>query len=425
MNKNINIAYVPVNSLKPAEYNPRKWDEKAEASLTESLSQFGLIDPFIVNKAKGRENILIGGHFRWHVAKKLNFKEVPVVFVNIPDLAKEKELNLRLNRNTGEWNFKLLAEFDIELLLDVGFDDSDLSIIWDESLGLEEDEFDVQKELEEIEEPRTKDGEMFQLGNHFLVCGDSTDPETVKRLVGDNKINTIYSDPPYNISYDYQKGLGEKDKYKCGEVDDKLTQSEYRKFLEATLLSGLKHCEPNAHIFYWCDQKYIGVLQDVYRQHGIDNKRVCLWIKNNQNTTPQVAFNKCFEPCVYGTIGKPYLSDKSLNFTEILNPEIDTGNRTIDDIMDLLDIWMVKRLPTSEYLHPTQKPVTLHEKPLKRCTKVGDHVLDMFGGSGSTLIACEQLGRKVFLVEKDPRFCDVIIQRYLALNPKNHVKKCN
>lgn len=423
--QNLKIAYVPVNSLKPAEYNPRKWDEKAEAKLTESFSEYGIVDPFIVNKAKGRENILIGGHFRWHIAKKLGHEEVPVVFVDIPDLEKEKELNLRLNRNTGEWDFKLLAEFDIELLLDIGFDDSDLSVIWDESLGIEEDEFDVQKELEQIEDPKTKDGEMFQLGNHFLICGDSTDSETVQKLLGKNKINTIYSDPPYNLDYDYQKGLGDTDKYKCKKVDDKLSRAEYRKFLESTLLNALKHCEKDAHIFYWCDQKYIGLIQDLYLKHGIENKRVCLWIKNNQNATPQVAFNKCFEPCVYGTIGKPYLSKKSLNFTEVLNPEVDTGNRTIDDIMDLLDIWLVKRLPTSEYLHPTQKPVTLHEKPLKRCTKVGDNILDLFGGSGSTLIACEQLGRKVFLVEKDPRFCDVIIQRYLALNPNNHVKKCN
>ncbi|MCF7917886.1 DNA modification methylase [Candidatus Gracilibacteria bacterium] len=421
----IKIVSVPIKELKPSLYNPRKWDEQQTAHLRESIERFGFVDPILVNGSAKRKNIVIGGHFRLKVAQEIGLKTVPVVYLDIPDIEQEKELNLRLNRNTGSWNYELLKEMDISLLLDVGFDDSDLSIIWDESLGLEEDEFDVGKELKKIEDPKTKDGEMFQLGNHFLICGDSTDSETVRTLLGGKKVNTLYCDPPYNLDYDYQKGLGDKDKYKCQKVDDKLSRAEYRKFLEATLLNALKHCEPNTHIFYWCDQRYIGLLQHLYRKHGIDNKRVCLWIKNNQNVTPQVAFNKCFEPCVYGTIGKPYLSPKSLNFTEILNTEIDTGNRTIDDILDLLDIWMIKRLPTSEYLHPTQKPVTLHEKPLKRCTKVGDTVLDLFGGSGSTLVACEQLGRTAFLVEKDPRFCDVIIQRYLALNSKNNVKKCN
>lgn len=421
----IKIVSVPIKELNPAPYNPRTWNEKQTEHLRKSIERFGFVDPILVNGSEKRKNIVIGGHFRLKVAQEIGLDSVPVVYLDIPDIEQEKELNLRLNRNTGSWNYDLLKEMDISLLLDIGFDDSDLSVVWDENLGLEEDEFDVQTELEKIEEPKTKDGEMFQLGNHFLVCGDSTDPETVQLLLGENKANTIYCDPPYNLDYDYQKGLGDENKYKCQKVDDKLSRAEYRQFLEVSIINALKHCEKDAHIFYWCDQKYIGLLQDLYLQQGIDNKRVCLWIKNNQNATPQVAFNKCFEPCVYGTIGKPYLSKKSLNFTEVLNPEVDTGNRTIDDIMDLLDIWLVKRLPTSEYLHPTQKPVTLHEKPLKRCTKVGDVVLDLFGGSGSTLVACEQLGRKAFLVEKDPRFCDVIIQRYLSLNPKNHVKKYN
>jgi len=421
----IKIVSVPIHKLNPAPYNPRQWDEKQTAQLRTSIERFGFIDPVLVNGANKRKNIVIGGHFRLKVAQEIGLKTVPVVYLDIPDLAQEKELNLRLNRNTGSWNYDLLKEMDISLLFDTGFDDTDLSIMWDENLGLEDDEFKTRKELEKITEAETKEGEMFQLGRHFLICGDSTDPKVLEKLLGTNKIDTIYADPPYNLNYDYQKGLGEKQKYKCKAVKDDRSYEDYHKFLALTLSNGLKNCHKDAHIFYWCDQKYIGLLQDLYRSMNIDNKRVCLWIKNNQNATPNVAFNKCYEPCVYGTIGKPYLSAKSSNFTEILNPEIETGNRTIDDILDLLDIWLVKRLPTSDYLHPTEKPVTLHEKPLKRCTKAGHHVLDLFGGSGSTLIACEQLGRTAFLVEKDPIFCDVIKKRYLALNPQNDVKKCN
>ena len=420
----IKIVSVPINELDPAPYNPRQWDKLQTEHLRKSIERFGFVDPILVNGAKNRRNVVVGGHFRLQVAKEMGMKEVPVVYLDISDTEQEKELNLRLNQNTGSWNYDLLKEFDITLLLDVGFAEKELDVVWD--VALEEDGFNTRKELEKSQKkPESKEGEIYLLGRHRLICGDSTDPDIFKKLLGGAKIDMIYADPPYNLNYDYQKGLGQKTKYGCGKIKDNWSDAEYEKFLDATLKSGIKYCNPNAHIFYWCDQRYIGLLQNLYQNNGIENKRVCAWIKNNQNATPQVAFNKCYEPCVYGTIGKPYLSEKSSNFTEILNPEIETGNRTIDDILDLLDIWLVKRLPTSEYLHPTEKPVTLHDRPLKRCTKPGHNVLDMFGGSGSTLVACEQLGRTAFIVEKDPAFCDVIKKRYLALNPTNDVKIIN
>lgn len=421
----IQVQQVPISKLNPAPYNPRKWEVGPTKQLTESIQRFGLVDPILVNDAKERRDIVIGGHFRLKIAKDLGYKEVPVVYLNIPEIEKEKELNLRLNRNTGDWDFEILKDFDMDLLLDVGFDDSDLSAIWDEALGVEDDEFKTRDELENIEEPETKEGDVFQLGKHRLICGDSTDEKVVQKLLETTKINMIYSDPPYNIGFDYNKGIGTNGKYQGKKTDDSKSQTEYRAFLENTLQNGLKHCHADSHIFYWCDQNYIGLLQSLYQQNSIDNKRVCLWIKNNQNVTPQIAFNKCYEPCVYGIRGKPYLSPKSQNLTEITNPEIENGNRTIDDILDLLDIWLVKRLATNEYQHATEKPVVLHDRPLRRCTKPGDTVLDLFGGSGSTLIACEQLGRKAFLVEHEPAFCDLIIKRYLALNPQNDVKKIN
>jgi DNA modification methylase len=423
--KKLQIQQVPISKLNPAPYNPRRWEVGSIKQLTESIKKFGLVDPILVNGSKERKNIVIGGHFRLKIAKDLGYKEVSVVYLNISEIEKEKELNLRLNRNTGDWDFEILKDFDMDLLLDVGFDDSDLSAIWDEALGVEDDEFKTRAELENIEDPEAKEGDMFQLGKHRLICGDSTDPKVVQKLLKTTKINMIYSDPPYNIGFDYDKGIGTAGKYKGKKTNDSKSQAEYRIFLENTLRNGLKHCYPDAHIFYWCDQNYIGLLQDLYKHNGIDNKRVCLWIKNNQNVTPQIAFNKCYEPCVYGIRGKPYLSPKSQNLTEITNPEIENGNRTIDDILDLLDIWLVKRLPTNEYQHATEKPVVLHDRPLRRCTKPGDTVLDLFGGSGSTLIACEQLGRKAFLIEHEPAFCDLIIKRYIALNPQNNVKKIN
>lgn len=413
----LNISYVHQSKLRSAEYNPRKWDENSTRQLAESIKRFGLIDPIIVNGAPSRKNIVIGGHFRLQVARMLGISEIPVVYVNIPNSDKEKELNLRLNRNTGEWDFELLKEFDVELLLDVGFDDSDLSHIWDENLGVEDDEFDTEQELKEIGTPKTKLGDVYQLGSHRLICGDATNPEVLKKLVLENKASMLYCDPPYNISLDYSNGIGTNGKY-GGKTNDKKSEEEYKTFLKKTLGNALTSAFPDAHIFYWCDENYIGMVQEIYKELGITNKRVCLWIKNNQNVTPQTAFNKVYEPCVYGIRGNPYLSESVKNLNEVLNKEVGTGNRLIDDILDLFNIWLAKRLPAQEYEHPTEKPPTLHEKSLRRCTKAGDIVLDVFGGSGSTLIACEQLKRKAYLCEIEPIFCDLIIKRYEKLTGK-------
>lgn len=414
----LKIEYINVETLIPAAYNPRTWDEAAIKNLSASFKGFNIVDPLIVNSTKGRENIVIGGHFRLEVAKRLGFKQVPVIFVSIPDIEKEKELNLRLNRNTGAWDFELLKEFDVNLLLDVGFDDADLSHIWDDALSIEDDNFDAKKAIEEIGTPRTKLGDLIKLGNNFLICGDATDPATIQRLVGANKIDILNYDPPYNINLDYDKGIGSNGKYGGKQTKDNKTDIEYRQFLFSPLQNGLSVAQNDCHVFCWCDETYIGLVQGIYQELRIENKRVCLWVKNNQNATPQIAFNKAYEPCVYGIKGKPYLAPTPTNLNEILNKEIGTGNRLPDDILDLFNIWLAKRIPTTDYEHPTQKPPTVYEKSLRRCSKPGDAVLDVFGGSGTTLIACEQLKRRAFLCELELIFCDVIIKRYKEFTGK-------
>ena len=410
---------VDVDQLNPSLYNPRKWSDKAIKDLTESIRRFGLIDPIIANSADARRNIVIGGHFRLKVAKDLGYKTVPVVYVDIPKVEKEKELNLRLNRNTGEWDLELLQEFDVSLLLDVGFDNSDLESIWDQQLFVDEVNFNTKEAIQKIKDPITKVGDIYQLGEHKLICGDSTQKETFQKLLGEEKTDMLYFDPPYNINLDYSKGISTNGKY-GGEVKDNKSYQDYVHFIESVLQNGLDFSKSDIHVFTWCDEKYIGLLQSIYSELSIDHKRVCLWIKNNHNMTPQIAFNKVYEPCVYGIKGKPYLGNVK-NLNEILNKEIETGNQVPDDILDMFSIWLADRKSTSEYLHPTEKPTTLHEKPLRRCTRVGDLVLDAFGGSGSTLIACEQMKRKAYLIEMSPIFCDVIIQRYEQLTGRKAI----
>ncbi len=412
--ENLKINFVKIDLLKVATYNPRKWDDAKKEKLRESINRFGLVDPIIVNSAPKRKNVVIGGHFRLKVAKELGYKEVPVVFLDIPDIEKERELNLRLNKNVGEWDLELLKEFDLGVLLDVGFDDSDLSQIWDDSLETEDDNFQEKKELEKIKETDIKIGDLFQLGSHRLLCGDAHDLENIKRLMGGEKTSFIYCDPIYNIGISYDKGISGKQNY-GGKVDDHKSDSEYREFLKSGIQSALSVANKDFHYFCYCDQKYIGMVQDLFRELGIENKRVCMWVKNGQNPVPGVAFSKCYEPCVYGTVGSPYLSKSLQNLNEVMNKEIGTGNRLIDDILDELDIWLVKRLAGNEYEHSTSKPPTLHEKAIRRCTKPGDIILDLYGGSGSTLIAAEMLKRRAYLTEIEPRFCQLIINRYEKL----------
>ena len=407
--KALKIVNVTTGDLKPATYNPRKISNADFAQLVESVRQYDMVEPIVANSYPNRLNTVIGGHMRLRAAVELGYETVPVVYINLSE-ERERALNLRLNRNTGEFDLELLKAFDIEELLSVGFNDIDLGDIWNANLEIEEDNFDEEKAVKNAKTTKIELGQMFQLGKHRLICGDATDPEVIKRLVGDLKPAMLYTDPVYNISLDYDKGVGNKASY-GGSANDTKTDAEYAEFLSAALANALAAMDEDAHIFMYCDQTYIGLLQSLMTQHGLTNRRVCLWIKNGFSPVPGVAFNKAYEACVYATRGTPYLSDIH-NLTEILNKDIAAGNRAIDDIIDIFDIWLAKRDSGQDYQHPTQKPLTLHEKPLKRCTRIGDVVLDYYGGSGSTLLACEEMKRVALLCEIEPVFCQVIIDRW-------------
>jgi DNA modification methylase len=228
----------------------------------------------------------------------------------------------------------------------------------------------------------------------------------------------VYCDPPYNIGLSYDKGVGMNAGKYQGKYNDSRKDADYSGFIEETLLNALANSSDDAHVFYWCDERYIWLIQTLFEKTGVENKRVCLWIKNKANPVPAIAFNKCYEPCVYGVRGRPFLNGNYRAFDEVLNKEIGGGNRKVEDIIDLLNIWIARLDAGQDYDHPTQKPVTLHEKPLKRCTAPGNIVLDLFGGSGSTLIAAEQLKRRAFLMEQEPVFCQVILNRWERLTGK-------
>ena len=408
-----------VNDLISYEKNPRKISQKQLNDLKRSLKKFNLVEIPAIDT----DNQVIAGHQRLKVLQLLGRGEEEIE-VRVPNrkLSKEELEQYMITSNAvhGDWDFEKLKCFDLDLLKISGLDDDSLSKIWDQNLRAEDDDFDVDKELTKIKIPKTKPGDLIILGPHKLICGDSTDPAVLKKLFGREKASMVYSDPVYNLKVNYNSGLGGKQNY-GGTVNDSRSDEEYREFIKKSLVNALSVAEDNVHVFYWSDQTYIWLIQQLYRELGIENKRVCLWVKNSQNPVPGVAFNKCYEPCTYGIKGKPYIAKAIQNLNEILNKELTTGNALIEETLDHLDLWMVKRLPGQKYEHATSKPPKLHEKAIRRCTKPGDIILDSFSGSASTMIAADQLKRKVYAVELEPIFCDLAIKRYEAMT-KNKVK---
>ena len=199
--ENIKVEYIDISRLKSPEYNPRRWNDDQVRHLAQSIDSFGAIDPLIVNSAPERYGYVIGGNFRLFTLKKLGYKQIPVVFVNIPDIKREKELNLRLNANTGEWDWKLLADFDESFLGTIGFSSEELDNIF--QVDETPETFDLEKELRklDIQKIEIKKGDVFRLGSSRLCCGDSTIEADILKLMNGEKADMCFTDPPYILDY--------------------------------------------------------------------------------------------------------------------------------------------------------------------------------------------------------------------------------
>jgi DNA modification methylase len=412
-----------VKDLIQYDKNPRTLSPIQLDGLKRSLKKFNLAESPAVNIdgkiCAGNQRIL---------ALSLLGRSEEEIDVRVPNRTlTEKEFKdylLTSNRSGGSWDWeKLASEFNLDELLVAGFDSSDLENIFNDNLSVEDDDLDEEAEIEKAKDTDIKPGDYFSIGRHRLFCGSSLDVNNVKKLMAGTKADLINDDLPFNIGLSYDKGVGNNSHY-GGTINDSKSDEEYRNFAKAIMQNALSVTKSDAHVIFWCDERNVWLLQTLYRELGIDSKRLCIWIKDNASPTPKLAFNKVTEFAVYGTVGKPYLNDKIKNLNEIANKEVTTGNRLTEDILDLLNIWMVKRLSGNTYQHPTMKPPTLYEKSLRRCTRPGDIVLDLTAGSGSLLLACEQLKRTAYLCELEPIFCQVIINRFKNIS-NEPIKKLN
>lgn len=441
-NMETRIIQVDTKALIPAEYNPRKWDRKAFKQLRKSIETFGFPDPVIVNSSPKRKNIIIGGHFRVEVAKDLKLKKVPVVYVNIPDIKQEKELNLRLNKNQGEWDLDLLAEFERDILKMVGFDSKALDKIYEDEST--DDDFDPDQALAGASGSNIKPGDAYQLGDHRIVCGDATDIESYKKLFFDTEesVDMVFTDPPYNVNYEGGMGTHKKNKRE-GIENDNMNDDDFSALLEVSLKRMMTWCNG---VFYICmGSKELATLKEAFEDAGGHWQSFIIWAKNTF-TLSRSDWQNQYEPILYGWNGsntKHYFAgyrdegnvwegldklkpifDGSHTLIRIGNVHLQLDGQVTGTIVDkeqMTDIWREKK-PSRNAEHPTMKPVPLVAKAIKASTARGGSVLDPFGGSGSTLIAAEQTQRKCFMMEIDPKYVEVIINRWEKLTKRKAEK---
>ena len=432
MENNIQTTYVKINELMKADYNPRKWDEKALSDLKTSIKRFGIVDPAIVNAAETRKNIVIGGHMRIEAAKSLGFDEMPVVYVNLPDIEKEKELNIRLNKNQGEFDFSLLANFAENFLTDVGFNSEDLDMIF--NIEDEPELFDLKKELEKlnIKNIEIKKGDIWQLGESRLMCGDSTITEDMNKLMGESKADMCFTDPPYILDYLHGKkkngkpveGFGAKRNRKYLETD-----SLPDNFTELWMCNISQIAKPDFHIIVYENWKNLRVIWAEMEKYW-KVKNMIVWHLPNR-TQGFAAKYKFFSKHDIAMVGSSY-EEEQLNMKpeeQLLQTEYETALYATAGKPHWEGYEKGKKIQPTDFIEykasdekSSGQGIIFGTKPLeilipyiKVLTKRGDLIVEPFGGSGSTLIASEKMKRRCFLMEKSPIYAEVIRKRWEKL----------
>jgi DNA modification methylase len=428
--ENLKIVYVPISNLKLSEYNPRKWSESQTKDLRESITRFGCVDPLLANNAPGRENILIGGHFRLQVATELGYKEIPVVYVNIPDIEKEKELNVRLNKNLGEFDFALLKDFSEDFLVDVGFSSEEIDSVFD--IDPTPEEFDLKKELEKmnIKEVKVQKGDLYEIDGSVLMCGDSTIESNMLKLMDGVKADMVCTDPPYIL--DYLRG---KTKQKDG-VTVGFGAKKNRRYLETESLpenftdlwmeNVSKVQKPDFSIIIFENPKNLRTIWNALEKFWKYRNTITWHVPNRmQGFSAKYKFFNKADIALVGTGGEIELN---------LDPETEplfqneyenalfatTGSPTWESYgkgkkycqTDFITHIAADKKSSGQDIIFGTKPLELLIPYIKVLTKRDDLVLEPFGGSGSTLIACLKLGRKCRIMEKSPVYTEIIIKRW-------------
>lgn len=435
LTQKLNIEYVPTEALQPSEYNPRKISKESMEQLKESVKRFQMVDPIIVNSAPNRKNIVIGGHMRLRAAKELKFKEIPVVHVNIPDIKKEKELNIRLNKNTGEFDWDLLAKFNEDFLANIGFSSEEL----DEVFGIDEtpEEFNLAKELAklDIKKITVKKGDIYEMNGSRVKCGDSTVEKDTFSLMDGKKADFCLTDPPYILNYLHGKkrhgkateGFGLKRDRKYLETDELPPD-----FTEKWMANIAKVQKPDFSIMVFENPKNLRTIWNELEKHW-KYRNTIVWhlpnrvqgfaakykffnkhdialvgTKSNASLNLETEQNKLlqneYENALFATSGKPHWEGYK------------KGKRICPT--DFITFNAADEKSSGQGIVFGTKPIEILIPYIKVLTKRGDLIVEPFGGSGSSLIAAIKMQRRCYLMEKSPVYTQVILKRWEKLISK-------
>jgi len=408
----MNIEVITLEDYKDAPYNPRKdlkpMDQEYK-DLERSISEFGFLEPLVVNK---RTRHIISGHQRAKVLREQGYVGVEAVVVDF-SLEKEKAANIAMNKISGTWDEVKLStlleelgkipDFDITV---TGFKPPEISQLLDTFWQGAIDAFNFEEAVSNIEEPVTKRGDLIQLGQHRILCGDSTSLDDVKKLLAEKNAQLVNFDPPYNIAYlggnrpNTAKARPKKSHNWERIYSDNLSQEEYEKFLNKVFVNMDKFLEPGCSFYIWNGHNQFAPMHRMLKDLKYHVGCVITWAKPNFAIS-YGDYHQQTEFCLYGW-------------------KEGQKHRWYGGVTEST-LWQVKRDPTSQYVHPTQKPVELAQRAIRNSSERGDIVSDMFLGSGSTLIAAESLKRRCFGIELDPKYCDAIVKRYITYVGKDNV----
>ena len=402
------IEMRPIDSLTPYADNAKVHDAKQIANVANSIRRFSWQQPIVVDD----NGVVVIGHCRLLAAKKLKLKEVPVTVASGLTEDEIRELRIAYNKsNESPWDFNLLRK-DMDGLDFDGFD-----FEWD-GLGEEYEEKEVTEddftEDDIPEEPTARQGDIYQLGQHRLMCGDSTSIGDVEALMGGFKADLFLTDPPYNV--DYQGGT--KDALKI--MNDSMEDGAFRAFLTDAFINADLVMRPGAAYYIWHADSEGFNFRLAVRNANWKLRQTLIWVKNALVLGRQ-DYQWKHEPCLYGwKEGTHYFTDDRTE-TTVIDDKIDLKKLKKEELLALLEKMLGDKVPTTVLyedkplindIHPTMKPIRLMGRLIKNSTRPGQNVLDLFGGSGSTMMACEQLERACYTMELDPRYVDAMINRW-------------
>ena len=421
------IRKIPIEKLNPATYNPRvdlQPEDKEYQEIKKSLEQFGYVDPIVWNECTGN---VVGGHQRLKILIASGKTEIDCSVVNLSDID-EKALNTALNKIGGAWNEEKLAEILKELeslnydISSLGFDSKEMDRLIDEAFREEiiNDDFVINDVLKE-ENSITRIGDVWQLGRHKLICGDSTDETVIQQLMQNEKADLLLTDPPYNVDYH------SKDKEKI--KNDNLTDFDFYNFLLFSLSRAYEVLKPGGAFYIWYADGNNNIFRKVCNEIGLTVRQCIIWNKNHF-TIGRQDYQWKHEPCLYGwKDGTTHYFTPLRNYTTVINDDcfdIDTLKKSelknlLLKFMNLHTTVIDEPKPLKNEDHPTMKPIKLFGQLINNSTRQNEIVLDIFGGSGTTVIACEQLNRSARIVEYEPKYCDVIVKRYIKYSGNNNI----